>query len=98
MEEFARTREIKIHNDLIFFKIDLQTGYYYLHLKDEDIHKTAFRTCYGHYEFPELPFKLTNVHGIFMKLMNSMFQDYLNRFVLVFLDDILIYFSNEEEH
>ena len=82
----------------VFSNIDLRSGYHHVRIKYEDIHKTFFRTRYGHYEFIVVPFGLTNAPTTFMCLMNSVFSRYLDKFFLVFLDGILIYYKSEEEH
>ena len=69
-----------------------------MRIRDEDINKTAFRTRYGHYEFTVVPFGLSNAPAVFMCLMNGVFINYLDKFFIVFLDDILVYSKTEEEH
>ena len=82
----------------MFSKIDLRSGYHQVRIKDEDIFKTAFKNRYGHYKFVVIPFGLTNAPVVLMCLMNNVMHKYLDKFVVIFIDDILIYLKTEEEH
>nr|GEX55346.1 putative reverse transcriptase domain-containing protein [Tanacetum cinerariifolium] len=77
---------------------DLRSGYHQLRIKEEDIPITSLRTRYGHFEFQLIPFGLTNAPGVFMDLMNHVCKPYLDKFIIVFIDDILVYSKDEEEH
>ena len=88
----------KLRGARVYSKIDLRTGYHQLRLREADVTKTTFRLQYGHFEFMVMPFRLTNVPAAFMDLMHKMFQPYLDRSIVVFMDNILIYSQSEEDH
>ena len=82
----------------VFSKIDLRFGYHQLRIKDADVHKTTFRTQYGHYEFLVMLFGLTNAPTTFMDLINCVFRSYVDQFFVVFIDDIFVYSKDREYH
>jgi len=88
----------QLKGETMFSKIDMRSIYHQVHINEDEIYNTAFRTRYGHYKFVVVPFGLTNAPTTFMCLMNSVSHPCLDKFVIVFIDDILIYSKNEEEH
>ncbi|KAA3461785.1 DNA/RNA polymerases superfamily protein [Gossypium australe] len=99
--DYRQLNKVTIKNKYplpLFSKIDLRSGYYQLRVKELDVPKTTFKTRYGHYEFLVMPFGLTNAPAVFMDLMNQIFRLYLYHFVVVFIDDILIYSYEETQH
>jgi hypothetical protein len=88
----------QLKGEKVFYKIDLRSGYHRVRIKDEDINNINFRTIYGHYEFVVVSFGLKNAPAVFMCLMNGIFKNVLDKFVIVFMDEIFIYYTIEEEH
>ena len=88
----------QLKNAKIFLKIDWRSGYHQLKIKAEDVAKIAFKTQFGYYEFLVMSFGLTNAPIVFMDLMNRIFHQYLDQCVVVFIDDILVYSTNEDDY
>ena len=88
----------QLRKAMVFFKIDLRSGYHQIKIKEGVVSKTAFRTRYGHYEFVVMSFTLINAPGVFMELMNRVFKEFQDTFVIVFIEDILVYSKMDQEH
>ena len=88
----------QLHGSWVYSKIDLRSGYHQLKVRENDVSKTAFRTRYSHYKFLVMPFGFTNAPAAFMDLMNRVFSAYLDKFVIVFINDILVYSGSPEKH
>ena len=88
----------QLQGTCMFSNINLHSSYHQVRVKEVDIPKTAFRTCYGHYEFLVMSFGQTNALVVFMDMMNKVFHEYLDKFIVVFIDDFLIYSKTPKEH
>nr|GEW39524.1 putative reverse transcriptase domain-containing protein [Tanacetum cinerariifolium] len=97
LQELSKKGFIRLRSS-VYSNIELRLGYHQLRVREQDVPKTAFKTRYGHYEFQVMPFGLTNAPAVFMDLMNRVCKPYLDKFVIVFIDDILIYSNNKKEH
>ena len=88
----------QLQGSRVYSKIDLRSGYHQLKVRENDVSKTTFRTRYGHYEFLVMPYRLTNAPAAFMDLMNMVFSPYLDKFVIIFINDILVYSGSSVKH